>query len=234
MNETKRTFSPNKVCLIIAIIGAMICVGIFVFATIGDTGTAEKTMKGITEYVKTQIIRYDEVVAETATDDLVAVADKTIEIREELVARTGTEAYFREVVEKKRLNGIITWSKEDNGYGGYLPENEGWESWKNEIKIFASTAECAEKVYAERVYAGNYYYDYAIVARTDVKGVILGFKRRDISRVSSSQLSVKTLLEGFEFQKKVKWSLPTERTFWLLTRKNTKVCLRKTAPWYKK
>ncbi len=42
MNETKRTFSPNKVCLIIAIIGAMICVVIFVFATIGDTGTAEK------------------------------------------------------------------------------------------------------------------------------------------------------------------------------------------------
>ena len=64
MNETKRTFSPNKVCLIIAVIGAMICVGIFVFATIGDTGTAEKTMKGITEYVKTQIIRYDEIVAE--------------------------------------------------------------------------------------------------------------------------------------------------------------------------
>lgn len=204
MNETKRTFSPNKVCLIIAIIGAMICVVIFVFATIGDTGTAEKTMKGITEYVKTQIIRYDEIVAETATDDLVAVADKTIEIREELVARTGTEAYFREVVEKKRLNGIITWSKEDNGYGGYLPENEGSESWKNEIKIFASAAECAEKVYAERVYAGDYCYDYAIVARTDVKGVILGFTRRDISSVSSSQLSVKNLLDGFEFQKRGK------------------------------
>ncbi len=54
------------------------------------------------------------------------------------------------------------------------------------------------------MYAGDYCYDYAIVARTDVKGVILGFTRRDISSVSSSQLSVKTLLKGFEFQKRGK------------------------------
>ena len=201
MNESKRTFSSNKVCIIIAIIGAMICVAAFVFATIRDTGTAEKTMKGITEYVKMQIIRYDEIVAETATDDLVAIADKTIEIREDLVARRITEEYFREIAEKKRLSGIITWSKESDDYGGYLPKNEVSETWINEIKLFVSAAECAEKVYAERVYAGGYCYDYAIVARTDVKGVILGFTRRDIDSVSSSQLSVKTLLEGFEFQK---------------------------------
>lgn len=201
MNEAKKIFTPNKVCLMIAILGAMICVVIFVFATVGDTQTAEKTMKGITAYVKTQIIRYDEIVAEAATDDLVSVADKTIEIREELVARRGTEDYFAEVAEKKRLNGIITWAKDGDGYGGYLPENEEIERWKNEIKVFASAAECTQKVYAERVYAGSYCYDYAIVARTDVKGVILGFTRRDINSVSSSQLSVKTLLEGFEFQK---------------------------------
>ena len=200
MNETKRTFSPNKVCLIIATFGAIICVLIFVFASIGDTRTAEKTLKGISGYVKTQIIRYGEIVAEAATDDLVAVADKTIEIREDLVARTITKEYFKEIAEKKRLSGIITWSKEDGGYGGYLPENEGTETWENEIKIFAA-AERAEKVYAERVYAGGYYYDYAIVARTDVEGVILGFTRRDINSVSSLQLSAKTLLDGFKFQK---------------------------------
>lgn len=203
MNETKRTFLPNKVCLIIAVIGAIICVVIFVFASIGDTRTAEKSLKGVSGYVKTQIIRYDEIVAEAATDDLVAVADKTIEIREDLVARTSTEEYFKEVVEKKRLSGIITWSKEDDGYGGYLPENEETKTWKNEIKLFAA-AERAEKVYAERVYIGGYYYDYAIVARTDVEGVILGFTRRDINSVSSLRLSAKTLLDGFEFQKKGK------------------------------
>ena len=130
MSETKRTFSPNKVCLIIATLGAIICVLIFVFASIGDTRTAEKTLKGISGYVKTQIIRYGEIVAETATDDLVAVADKTIEIREDLVARGRTEEYFKEIAEKKRLSGIITWSKEDDGYGGYLPENEGTETWE--------------------------------------------------------------------------------------------------------
>lgn len=200
MNETKRTFSPNKVCLIIAVIGAITCVVIFVFASIGDTRTAEKSLKGVSGYVKTQIIRYDEIVAEAATDDLVAVADKTIEIREDLVARTSTEEYFRDIVEKKRLSGIITWSKEGDGYGGYLPENEKTETWKNEIKLFAA-AERAEKVYAERVYIGGYYYDYAIVARTDVEGVILGFTRRDINSVSSLRLSAKTLLDGFEFQK---------------------------------
>ena len=95
MSETKRTFSPNKVCLIIATLGAIICVLIFVFTSIGDTRTAEKTLKGISGYVKTQIIRYGEIVAEAATDDLVAVADKTIEIREDLVARGRTEEYFK-------------------------------------------------------------------------------------------------------------------------------------------
>ena len=101
----KNVSSLTKLCWAVLIFAAMVCVAIFVIATGNDKNSAEKGMKDVAEYVKTQCIRYDEAVAETAARDLIAVADSTAEMRDELsVVRS--ENAFRDMAEKKRLFGV--------------------------------------------------------------------------------------------------------------------------------
>lgn len=199
----KNVSSLTKLCWAMFIFGVMVCVAIFVIATGNDKNSAEKGMKDVADYVKTQCIRYDEAVAETAAKDLVAVADSTAEIRDELpVVRV--ENVFRDMAEKKRLSGVVVWDKKKDEYKGYIPEGETLSGWATEMTVFSSAADNINKTYAERIFDGGYCYDYAIVGRTDAYGLVLGFTRRAIASVESSQLSVKTLLDGYRFEKRGK------------------------------
>lgn len=203
----KKKFKKNslaKLFFIIAIVGAMLCVFIFVLATGEDKRAATTLMTDVADYVKEQCIRYDELVAETCAKDLIAVADKTGELRDELMLCMGDENLFRAIAERKRLTGVVLWDADKKEYGGYVPEGEYFEEWATEIKVFASAADNPDKTYTERIFEQGFCYDYAVVGRSDVRGVILGFTRRDISSIESSQLSVRTLLEGYNFQKEGK------------------------------
>ncbi len=204
MTKKSKKISLAKLCFIIAIVGAMLCVFIFVLATGEDKRSAATLMTDVADYVKEQCIRYDELVAETCAKDLIAVADKTGELRDELMLCMGDENLFRAIAERKRLTGVVLWNAEDKEYGGYVPEGEHFEEWATEIKVFASAADNLDKTYTERIFEQGFCYDYAVVGRSDVRGVILGFVRREISSIESSQLSVRTLLEGYNFQKEGK------------------------------
>ena len=201
MTKKSKKISLAKLCFIIAIVGAMLCVFIFVLATGEDKRSAATLMTDVADYVKEQCIRYDELVAETCAKDLIAVADKTGELRDELMLCMGDENLFRAIAERKRLTGVVLWDADKKEYGGYVPEGEYFEEWATEIKVFASAADNLDKTYTERIFEQGYCYDYAVVGRSDVTGVILGFTRREISSIESSQLSVRTLLEGYNFQK---------------------------------
>lgn len=200
MTKKGTRISLARLSFIIAIIGAMLCVIIFVLATGEDKRSATKTMTDVADYVKEQCIRYDEIVAESAARDLIAVADKTSEMREEITSYAGDENLFRAIAERKRLTGVVLWDADKKEYGGYVPDGESFEEWATEIKVFASAADNPDKTYTERIFDQGYYYDYAVVGRSDVYGVILGFTRRETSSIESSQLSVRTLLEGYNFQ----------------------------------
>ena len=56
---------------------------------------------------------------------------------------------------------------------------------------------CTDRLFSDD---GKYCYDYAIMARNDVKGIILCYQRQDTDSVIGTQLSIRTLLSGYEFE----------------------------------
>lgn len=199
--KLKAGISVNKLCWVIAVVGAALCVFIFILCTGSDKNSAAKIMTDVSDYVKEQCIRYDEIVAETGAKDLFALADKVSEMRDELMLCMGDGDLFRAIAERKRIDGIVVWNEETDGYGGFLPEGEEFEYWKQTIDIYSVAADNLDSTYVERVFKNEYCYDYALVGRIDVKGTIIGFTRRDIDTIESTQLSVKTLLDGYKFGK---------------------------------
>ena len=195
----KLTVPVTRRCWIIAAIGALICVFMFIVLGGNDRNSAYQTMKSVADYVKQQCIRYDEIVAESAAKDLLILSDKTADMRDELMLCMGNTDLLKAIAKRKKLDGIVIYSTETGEYDYFLPEGETEELWKEVIDYYPATADDLQKTYTDRFKLNGLYYDYAAVGRTDVHGVLLAFTRKNAAEEESARLSVKNLLSGYEF-----------------------------------
>ena len=193
--------SVTRLCWIITAIGALICVFMFIVLGGNDRNSAYQTMKSVADYVKQQCIRYDEIVAESGAKDLLILSDKAADMRDELMLCMGDRELLKEIAKRKKLDGLITHNADTDEYSYYLPSGEKEEEWKEVLDLFPTAADNLQKTYADRIIENGYYYDYAVVGRTDVYGTILAFTRKNTEEEEGSRLSVKTLLNDYEFER---------------------------------
>ena len=200
-NKSNISLPVTRLCWIIAAIGAMICVFMFIVLGGNDRDSAYKTMKSVADYVKTQCITYDEIVAESGAQDLLILSDKTSDMREELVLCMGDGDLLKEIAKRKKLDGLVVCNATTKEYFCYLPSGENEEKWIEILDLFPSAADNLQKTYADRFLEDGYYYDYAVVGRIDVYGTLLAFTKKNVSDEEETRLSVKTLLTGYEFER---------------------------------
>lgn len=184
--------------------GLIISVFVSVITTEVDKNDTKSRMTVISSYIKTQCIRYEEIAAEETTQVLYDLIDKAADIRENENLGDGcTEADLREMVLRKRITGILVTDEVDPSKNLYYSDDEITASgWNDVLDKFATISDYPNKSYSER-HTGEdgYYYDYALVARKDKKGIILCYKRQRIETVEGVQFSLATLLRGYSFEK---------------------------------
>ncbi len=200
-NDTKALI---RLVAIMILAGLIISVFVSVITTEVDKNDTKIRMSEISAYVKNQCIRYEELAAEETTKELYDLVDKAFEVRDNTnFAAENLEEELSETVLLKRITGILVTDDENPSAGAYYSNDEiTADYWKNALEKFGSVAAYDNKSYSER-YTGTdgYYYDYAMVARTDKKGVVLCYKRQRIDEVEGAQFSVATLLHGYNFEK---------------------------------
>ena len=195
----------------IVFVSSVILVGLIVgvFASIITTATdkndAKKQMSAVARYVNEQCIRYEELAAEDASRSLYDVSDKAFVIRSALVYDAeNLAAEVRSLAEGNRLNGIfVTESTADSAVGRvvsyYSDGEDDATTWESYFKTFGSVAGDTLKSYCERLTKDGYYYDCAMVSRSDGNGAVLCYKRQRVEDVEDERFSIATLLKGFVF-----------------------------------
>lgn len=189
---------------ILILVGLIITVFVSVVTTETDKNDTKNRMNTILSYVKKQCVRYEEIASGETTKALYDLIDTAIEIREDQkLGENCTPEYLRDVVLKKRLTGLLVSDLTDSSKTLYY-SNDGIkaEDWYSITQKFSNISANPNKSYSER-YTGSdgYYYDYAMVARSDKKGAVLCYRRHRMDVVEGAQLSLETLLHGYSFER---------------------------------
>lgn len=189
---------------ILILVGLIITVFVSVVTTETDKNDTKNRMNTILSYVKKQCVRYEEIASGETTKALYDLIDTAIEIREDQkLGENCTTEYLRDVVLKKRLTGLLVTDLTDSSKALYY-SNDGIkaEDWYSITQKFSNISANPNKSYSER-YTGSdgYYYDYAMVARSDKKGAVLCYRRHRMDVVEGAQLSLETLLHGYSFER---------------------------------
>ena len=189
---------------ILILVGLIITVFVSVVTTETDKNDTKNRMNTILSYVKKQCVRYEEIASGETTKALYDLIDTAIEIREDQkLGENCTTEYLRDVVLKKRLTGLLVTDLTDSSKTLYY-SNDGIkaEDWYSITQKFSNISANPNKSYSER-YTGSdgYYYDYAMIARSDKKGAVLCYRRHRMDVVEGAQLSLETLLHGYSFER---------------------------------
>ena len=165
---------------------------------------AKNRVDGVIEYIGEQCRRYDDLAAEERTKSLVRIIDQTQEFRRDLsyedfaVDQSTLERY----IENQRLTGMIVTDETAGTRYAYGEDGKTYEDWQDILAKYPGLSDVPMKSCTDRLFSddGKYCYDYAILARNDVKGIILCYQRQDTDSVIGTQLSIRTLLSGYEFE----------------------------------
>ena len=209
--STKKILSPipkkrrNFIIAVTLLLAGMIFLAIVCAMSVESSRRdAKNRVDGVIEYTGEQCRRYDDLAAEERTKSLVRIIDQTQEFRRDLsyedfaVDQSTLERY----IENQRLTGMIVTDETAGTHYAYGEDGKTYEDWLDILAKYPGLSDVPMKSCTDRLFSddGKYCYDYAIMARNDVKGIILCYQRQDTDSVIGTQLSIRTLLSGYEFE----------------------------------
>lgn len=188
---------------------AFILLAVVAFATTfcvaTDKGKQSVTadMLTLNEYIKEQCIKYDSINDGTSMKSLFALSDKAMALKN-LIGVDGVSEVnaLEELVTINRLTGAIIVNFDDLTIYEYTTDGLDYMSWQYIFNKYSSAADDLHKTYSERhILQDGSCYDYAIVGRSDCKGLILCYVKYSANEIISSQMSLKNMLSGYSFGK---------------------------------
>ena len=209
--STKKILSPipkkrrNFIIAVTLLLAGLILLAIVCMMSVESSRRdAKNRVDGVIEYTGEQCRRYDDLAAEERTKSLVRIIDQTQEFRRDLsyedfaVDQSTLERY----IENQRLTGMIVTDETAGTHYAYGEDGKTYEDWLDILAKYPGLSDVPMKSCTDRLFSddGKYCYDYAIMARNDVKGIILCYQRQDTDSVIGTQLSIRTLLSGYEFE----------------------------------
>lgn len=160
-------------------------------------------MRTLNEYIKEQCIKYDAVNAGTSMKSLFALSDKAMTLQNLIdTEKTNEVSALESLVNTNRLTGVITVNFDTLSIHEYTLDGLDYIAWQYAFSKYSSVSDDLHKSYCERYYTSDGgCYDYAIVGRSDCKGLILCYVKYSTNEITSSQMSIKNLLSGYKFEK---------------------------------
>lgn len=190
---------------VVILVGIVIAVLTSLITTYTDKADAKSQMLAVSQYAKNQSIRYEELAAEDTTRSLFDVSDKAFSGRSAIdYSAEDFLVELRAFAESNRMDGVVVTEATDRDAVAlkgtyYVHGAELQDTWLACINTYVSVKDDPLKSYDDRLLVDGYYYDYALVARADLKGAFLCYKRQRVDAVEDDRFSLATLLNGFVF-----------------------------------
>ena len=209
--STKKILSPNPkkrrnfiIAVTLLLAGLIFLAIVCAMSVESSRRDAKNRVDGVIEYIGEQCRRYDDLAAEERTKSLVRIIDQTQEFRRDLSYKDFAvdQSTLERYIENQRLTGMIVTDETAGTHYAYGEDGKTYEDWQDILAKYPGLSDVPMKSCTDRLFSddGKYCYDYAIMARNDVKGIILCYQRQDTDSVIGTQLSIRTLLSGYEFE----------------------------------
>ena len=184
--------------LLLIALGSLVFCGAFFLVTFREKNTITTEAKQMLVYLQTICSKYDDYELGNTTKDLQAVLNKANSLRR----YTGTEGLTDEdtllkYAQYQYLTGIVVLDENCRVAGGVDISGGSFRSLLRVILLGKNVRDILQeprKSYMEQVQMDDRYYNYAIVARTDQKGVIICYTDITESLGDRYTLSLASLL----------------------------------------
>lgn len=170
-----------------------------------DFRNINQEMNKTLEDMKRQCISYDEIVSADKAKSLIRVTEQAMEIETNLRRdpELFSEDYLREYIDNQRISGVMILNDKLEPELECRNRDVGYSDFEDEIRSGAVSdiPEHPEKIYAERIMRQGSYYDIAMVARTDRKGIICCYRYQDAEVTALNLASIENLIAGYKIEK---------------------------------
>jgi signal transduction histidine kinase/CheY-like chemotaxis protein len=192
--------------LIIAMITAsvLLVVGLFVIYTEKCAIDGEMSIQDTLDLMKTQCIRYDNLVASEQAGDQIHLLDKVLELRRHV---EGTEGFSQQDLdtfsENMRLSGAILLDNNLNPLLSTLRDQkttlDDWSTLKEDENL-TNVLNYPKKNYVSSISFAGQDYDYAAIGLTDGSGMLLCFARETQNAIDDYQIGIENMLSGYQLE----------------------------------
>lgn len=198
---TKHAKKNVVIRLIPPVAGVLLLAFIFLLTTY----MAKQTVSGVADetllYARQTCERYDNYVSDDKTKDLINLQEKAISIAMyEQYGVTIHKDILDAYVVDENLTGVVVTDKAGNCV---LSSGEDAQIlFEKELKndSVSQILEHPEKSYMERLQIGEKAYDFAVVAREGVTGLILCYHEVELRPMGVNEISLDTMLSGHQFK----------------------------------
>ena len=159
-------------------------------------------MDSILRYIENQCSLYEDVAAEEQTKSLIRLADKAKEFQKTFDSRRASvdTSFILEYMDDQRLTGILITDADMRTVASCVVEGMLSPDWGSVLSKTSSAMDAPNKCYAERIATQNGdYFDYAVMGRSDERGIILCYQQQEYEMMAGTQMSIKTLLTEYDF-----------------------------------
>lgn len=195
----------NRFLIVAATLGVILIGATWVISNRVDFANINQEMDKTLEDMKRQCISYDEIVSGDKAKSLIRITEQAVEVETDLRRNPEllSEDYLREYVDSQGLSGVMILNEKLEPELEYRNRNVGYTDFESEIKSSAVSdiPEQPEKVYVERIMRQGSYYDVAMVAREDRKGIICCYRYQDAEVTALNLASIENLIAGYKIEK---------------------------------
>ena len=167
-----------------------------------DTREVRNVLVESFDFVKAQLVKYDNYVSGDKAKSLVRLLDKASEAARALRDEPGfcvdeLESYVHE----QRLDGLLVLDEQLNAVMETASDGDTRAKWQTliESENVANIVDYPAKSYLARVQLGEESYDVAAVARKDEKGIVLAYTGKHDLVGSTGDVTLANMFQGFRF-----------------------------------
>ena len=200
--RTQGRYAWLRFAAIMLLVGSVLAFSMYHVLTVQDTREVQTTLSESFDFVKKQLVKYDNYVSGDKAKSLVRLLDKAEEaarvLRDEPgFGVDGLEAY----VQEQRLDGMLVLDAGLNTEMETTSDGDTRKMWQTliESENVANIVDYPAKSYLARVQLGEESYDVAAVARKDERGIVLAYTAKHDLVGSNGDVTLANLFQGFRF-----------------------------------
>ena len=155
------------------------------------------------DFLKEQVVRYDNYVTNDKTKSLIRLLDKTAELSRCLgLSGAADQDIFDDYVYNQRLTGAVVVDETLRPIQQSSADGDTYTYWHDMLhsQNVTSIITYPTKSYMTRVERDGESYDVAVVARTGEKGLVLAYYKRHEIVAGTGEITMESLLTNYKFK----------------------------------